>query len=406
LNLEVVAPPDGFPLSEPFSYCDTDNDGIGYFDLSTIVSDISGGLAPNTVKIDFFETQLNADLGVDAIDLSVPYENLNPDNEIQKLFAKLFIEGLECATIIEVDLLVLNSPDFEFTEEQLTYALCADVEDTSGLLIYDLINFARDGQELNIDISFDIEFYETLNNLGELTDMISNPESYNNTTQGKVIYMTISDAGIINSNGDSCKAIIPITLQIDSLPAARPYYEYELCDDDYFEDSDFKQEFDLPSQLPNMIASTAGVSVSYFEFRDAITGVVSGQIPDSDVTSYENRLNNPQDVFVQFTNELGCSVVEILKLTVFPNPTPIKSTDIINTLGNEGVLEVCDGDVDGSGDISEQLAVFDITEWETSIIDGEQGVSASYYESYDAASSGLGSITNPTSYTDIADLYI
>ena len=106
---------------------------------------------------------------------------------------------------------------------------------------------------------------------------------------------------------------------------------------------------------------------------------------------------------LSFTNEFGCSIVKILKLTVSPNPTPLTNTDIINTLGNQGVLEVCDGNVDGSGDISEQVAVFDITQWETSIIDSETGVSVSYYETYDAASAGIGAITNPTSYTNIAN---
>jgi hypothetical protein len=46
LELEVVTPPDAYLLPEPLSYCDTDTDGIGYFDLNSIVSEISGGLAP------------------------------------------------------------------------------------------------------------------------------------------------------------------------------------------------------------------------------------------------------------------------------------------------------------------------------------------------------------------------
>ena len=165
---------------------------------------------------------------------------------------------------------------------------------------------------------------------------------------------------------------------------------------------DYIETFDLPSQLPNMISSTVGVNVSYYVNYDLISGVLSDQIPESETTSYENIVN-PQDVFVEFTNELGCSVVKVLKLTVLPNPTPLKNIDIVNTLGNEGVLEVCDGDIDGSGDISEQKAIFDITQWETSIIDLETGVSVSYYESYDAALSGTSPITNATSYTNITN---
>ncbi|MDC3388136.1 hypothetical protein OAX11_01350, partial [Flavobacteriaceae bacterium] len=142
-SINVLDKPQGVLLSEPFSYCDTDTDGIGYFDLNSIVSEISGGLAPGTVTVDFFETLVDAELGVDSIDTSVLYENNNTDNEIQTLYAKLSIGDLECSTIITVDLLVLLSPEFDFTTDELTYEQCADVGNISGQLIYDLIYFAR-----------------------------------------------------------------------------------------------------------------------------------------------------------------------------------------------------------------------------------------------------------------------
>ena len=154
-----------------------------------------------------------------------------------------------------VDLLVLLSPEFDFTPEELTYEQCADVGNISGQLIYDLIYFARDPEELNIDIDFDIAFYEGLDVLGEPFDLILDPENYTNTSQNQVIYMTVADAAVTDSAGNVCKAIIPITLQIDNLPATDDYYDYVLCDDDYFSDMDEHQIFDLPSQLPNMIAS-------------------------------------------------------------------------------------------------------------------------------------------------------
>ena len=63
----------------------------------------------------------------------------------------------------------------------------------------------------------------------------------------------------------------------------------------------------------------------------------------------------------------------------------------------------CDGNVDGSGTISEQIALFDLTQWENDILDGESGVSASYYTSFDDASSGNNAIPNPTTYNNNAN---
>ena len=229
--------------------------------------------------------------------------------------------------------------------------------------------------------------------------MILDPENYTNTSQNQVIYMTVADAAVTDSNGNVCKAIIPIMLKVNNLPATNDYYDYVLCDDDYFSDMDEQQIFDLPSQLPNMIASLTGITVSYNESYDPSTGIVSDPIPLSDVSTYENT-SPTQNIYIEFTNTLGCSVVNILKIKVSPNPSPISDTSVI---GNNGVLEVCDGDIDGSGDISEQLAVFDIQQYELQIFDGELGLVATYHESYDEASSGANPISNPTSYTNISN---
>ena len=49
----------------------------------------------------------------------------------------------------------------------------------------------------------------------------------------------------------------------------------------------------------------------------------------------------------------------------------MSTLDIEDQLGNDGVMEECDGNVDGSGALSEQIATFDLTQWETAILNGE-----------------------------------
>ena len=84
--------------------------------------------------------------------------------------------------------------------------------------------------------------------------------------------------------------------------------------------------------------------------------------------------------------------------------------DIVDQLGNSGVMEECDGDVDGSGSLSEQVSEFDLTLWEEQILTGdgpgvESGVSAAYYTSFEAAEGGdqADAITTPEAYTNTSN---
>ena len=103
-------------------------------------------------------------------------------------------------------------------------------------------------------------------------------------------------------------------------------------------------------------------------------------IPGSEISNPEAYDNdaNPKAIYVKVVNTAtGCIAYSILNLHVNANPTPLTNQLIINTLGNNGVLEECDGNVDGSGTISEQIALFDLPQWENDILGGESGVSAS-----------------------------
>ena len=81
---------------------------------------------------------------------------------------------------------------------------------------------------------------------------------------------------------------------------------------------------------------------------------------------------------------------------------------MVDIEGQLGDMMECDGDVDGSGDISEQIAEFDLTAWETLILTGngpsiEEGVSAIYYANADDAAAGINAIQNPATYNNISN---
>jgi hypothetical protein len=296
------------------NYCNDSNNEIGVFDISSNNSLILGTQNPSDFMLSYHTSQSDADSGVNQIANLMAYGNTsNPES----IYARVEQNSSGNFATTTFDLNVITIPEYEFTEDQLIYELCSEVGNTTGVLEYDLETYALD--ILQIDPVFPIAFYEGLDSSASAIDLISNPDAYSNTSQAQVVYMTVSNS---NSNGDVCSLIVPITLQVNNLPAANDYFDYVLCDDEYFSAMDAIQIFDLASQLPNMIASTVGVSVSYYVNYDFISGTLINEIPNSDITSYENIVN-PQDIFVEFTNELGCSVVKILKLTVAPNPIPL-----------------------------------------------------------------------------------
>ncbi|PHS05045.1 MAG: hypothetical protein COA88_12885 [Kordia sp.] len=400
-----------FNLPTPLYTCDDDNDSFAYFNLDDATAQISGG--NSNIVVTYYETLAEAQLGEIMganIDASVLYQNIDTGDagagDIQTLYINVLDTNTNCLYVgiqlqEKLDLHILRSP--VLPNGTLTYPLCDDYDVVNdGFVIFDLLSSQNNILLANIDVgTTPSDYVVTYYTDAGLTNPIPNPGAYPNISNPQTIYVSVVSGFNSDNNGNGCETVKEIILKVDSLPDANDYFDYVLCDDDYFDDMNQTQTFDLPSQLPHMISSTDGLVITYYEVLDLSTGVLS-LIPVSDLENYEN-INNPQDIFVEFVNEANCSVVKILKLTVSPNPTPLTNTEIIATLGNNGVMEECDGNVDGAGDISEQIATFDITQWETSIIDGENGVSVAYYITEDDAAAGENAIPNPGTYNNISN---
>jgi len=200
--------------------------------------------------------------------------------------------------------------------------------------------------------------------------------------------------------GTGCESIVAITLHVDLLPIANYWPVFE-CDDDI---DDGFLIFNLLDYETGITGGSTGVEVDYYlTFEDAEVG--SGMNLVSNYEAFENTIN-PQAIFASVYNPTsGCRAVSIVKLHVNPNPTPLSTADIVTNLG---VMMECDGNVDGSGAISEQVAEFNLTQWETQILTGtgpavELGVSANYYTSIDDAAAGINAIAIPTAYSNISN---
>jgi len=426
LELNVLDAPQAFPFTNPLTYCDTDNDTFGYFDLTTIVTDLTGGVV--NVDVSFYETVAEAGQQVGAIDTSVLYENIDADGDgvgsTQTIYAQLSIPGLECFTLVPVNLVVINSP--ELPSNDLVYAQCEETPDiTDGFVLFDLTSYELTHLYTEIiaaggDTSeYTATYFTAVDASGNPVPAseIPNPFAYENTsTPDQIIYVSVEHTGSVTVPATGCSTIKAITLHVDLLPTAN-YTPVEVCDDNDVNNltsppdnssSDGKIIFDLTDYIDAITGGTTGVTVEFYTTTAAAeAGLGAATIPVGDFiatpTAYENVVN-PQAIFARVLNpSTGCYAVAIVALHVNSNPTPLSDLEIIATLGNNGVMEECDGNVDGSGDISEQIATFNLTQWETTIIDGESGVTAAYYTSVDDAEAGANAIPNPVTYNNTSN---
>ncbi len=389
-------------IPNPLTNCDDDNDGHYYFVLHNTITlnEITNG-NPN-ITVTYYETLAQANAGFTGAQLASPYFNVVAYN--QTVYARAQLITFDCYRIVELELNVIDGP--ALPQGDLMYSQCEDDGSTDGFVEFDLTSYeisdllaviiANGGDVSN----YTVNYYTDIDASGnpDLTTLINNPGSFQNTsTPDQVIYASVID------NITGCESIQPIRLHVDQLPEAN-YAQQHKCDDSV---ADGFTEFNLVDYIDVITGGALNVETTFYTNQsDAESG--SGNNIISNPSSYVNTVN-PQPIFVRISDQsTGCSAVALLVLHVDPLPTPLNNQDIIAQLGNDGVMEACDGNVDGSGSIAEQVAEFDLTLWEIQILTGngpgvELGVSPAYYTSYDDAVSQMNIIPSPESYTNTSN---
>ena len=350
--------------------CDEDNDGFTFFTVEQNEVDIINGELD--IVLSYHETLTNAENGIEPI--ISPYYNIVPDSQIIFVRAENTITG--CFSIVEQELVTLPSPELPLIIEDII--VCDD--DYDGTAIFDLTQRDEDilGEQSSTD--FALSYHETLIDAEIGQNPIVNTTSYQNLSNPQTIYVRLED---LNNN---CVSIGEFNLIVALPPVIVQPTPLEECDDEV---ADETTEFDLTIKNDEITAGNLQWEVIYYETeQDALSGLNAIENPEAYTnTSVAGNAANPQTLHVAVVNESGCIAYTTLTIRVLPNPTP--STDPEN-------IELCDYNNPG-----DQIEIFDITLNEAYIINGEPGVSASYYESLVNAETQTDPIINPNTYTNI-----
>ncbi|MDB2426618.1 T9SS type B sorting domain-containing protein [Flavobacteriaceae bacterium] len=372
-DLVVVRPP-AATTPESYEYCDPDADGFGVFNLSSLDPEITGTLS--NLVISYHETQSDAFNNINPI----IGEYFNVVAYEQTIFVRIQDTTIttDCFSYVDFSIIVNDVPQIELTPD--TLEVCDDDFDGFGLFDLSLAN----EQILNgLDpLEFEVTYYETPENAETATNPIATPFSYTNLNPtNHEVYVRVEN--IITG----CYNAVPLPLLVNPLPTIVLPTPLAICDDLL---ADSFTAFDLTVKNTEITLGDGSLEVVYYT---SLLDAESANNAILDPTSYTNQAidgaaPNPQTLHVRVTDlDTGCYDLTTLTIRVLPNPTP--SPDPVD-------LELCDETSSGDG-----LEVFDLTIDEVFILNGELGVSASYYQTLEDAEAGENAIATPQAYTNI-----
>ncbi|MCA0154517.1 hypothetical protein LBV24_14925, partial [Winogradskyella sp. 2Y89] len=357
---------------EPLRYCDPDNDGFGFFTLTDADAEITGGAPGLTVT--YHETPENAASGADAIDTSVDYGNIMAD--MQTLYARVESTTIatDCYTIEELELIVEPTPQLvepEPLEE------CDDIS-ADGFAQFDLTSVEAEVLGGQDPLQYMVSYYESEADADIPDNAIAVPTAYTNTVAfNQTIWVRVDDPNTVAG----CYKLTELELMVNPLPFLTAPSPLELCD--YNDPGDEQEAFNLEGASPEILNGQGGIDLTYHETQmDAENG-------SSPITGLYTNMSNPQTIFVRGENAFGCVAFTSVTIRVLPVPTPTPPEQI-------PALELCDETV-----INDGLEVFDLTENEILILNGEAGVTPTYHTTPEDADAGTNAIADPANYTNM-----
>ncbi|MBR9846826.1 MAG: T9SS type B sorting domain-containing protein, partial [Algicola sp.] len=295
---------------------DSSNDGIALLDLSQKIQEISNGININ-LDISFHTSYQDADLDVNELPLN--YTNqFNP----QTIYARIDNDIL-CAAIAEFVINIIQVPEINPAPDLIN---CDD--DYDGLTTFDLTQVETEVLDVRAD-DIRVSYYETFENAQNNTDILVNPDLYNNTSNPQIVYIRVTNTL------SNCFSIEPINLSVILPPLINNFETYNTC-------VNASNSFDLNEIDSVIIDDNTDVILSYFE-------------SNADAQNNSNALNlnytytTTNDIIFSRVQhaETGCFYIYPFELVVNPLPIANQPPD----------LEACD---DNSNDAIEDFNLFSV----------------------------------------------
>ena len=359
----VVNPLPSIVPPTPLEVCDDGTpDGFTEIDLTLKNTEVTGNSPGYTVS--YHIDLADADSGMNP--LPTPYTNTgNP----QTVYVRVEDNDTGCYDTTTLELRVEQAP---VANEPMPLLYCDP--DNDGFGVFTLTD--ADDEITGGAAGLTVTYHETMANADNGVDAIDTATAYSNiVVNTQTIYARVESATIATD----CATVVELQLIVEPTPQIVDPSPLEECDDI---SADGYATFDLTEKEPEILngLDPAQYVVSYYETE------VNANIPNSPIanpTAYTNTVEDGQFIWVRVDDTStanGCYKLTVLELIV--NPLP----ELLQPLP----LELCD--VDNPGDEQEPFTLEDAN---AGILNGQTGITLTYYETQADADSGTDPIASP-----------
>ena len=357
--------------------CDTDNNGLHTFDLTTRNAAILNGQDASQYLIRYFANATdyanNSPIATpNAYPIATAYQQ-------QVIIAEVYNkDNPDCKTTTTFTIDVFDIPRPSIVIPRLT--LCDNTTfrtDTDGRERFDLTQRATailNGQSAT---QFSITYYTDAG----LTNAIATPSDYVNTNPTETIYVKVA-----NIDNPNCFATTSFGIEVMSLPTVSPMVSLKQCDDN----TDGFSAFNLTEANALISANYQNETFSYFE---TAADAQNNNNPIANFTAYTNQLVSNDAVYVRTANANGCFRVVQLNLNVSTTQIPPNFTRNFT---------VCDDAVQGT--TTDGISSFDfssVTGQIQGIFPVGQQLIITYYRNLADALAEQNPITDTVNYRNI-----
>ena len=366
INSVVVETPPEINNPTSLEVCD-DNvpDGLTAIDLTLKNNEITGG-NPNYsvyyfISLDDAETATNP--------LPIPYTNIsNP----QTVYVRVVDIETACYTTTSLDLVVASAPAATIPSN-LEYCDA----DADGFGVFTLTD-ADD--EITAGLTgLAVTYHETPADAQNNVNALPSPY-YNIVAYSQTIYVRVESATI----STSCATYLELLLVVNDVPQiATDPDPLQVCDDD---DDGFAL-FDLSLSNESVLngLNPSDFNITYYESAE---NAEDGTNPILTPFAYTNITEDTQEIWVRVENiATGC--YNTVSLTLVVNELPV----LIQPLP----LELCDDN--NTGDEVEEFTLEDSI---AQVLDGQTGISITFYETQQDADDATNPIESPYTNTSNA----
>lgn len=342
--VEVGSLPE-FNVPTNFLICDDiSNDGVEVFDLNEKIQEMSQGINDN-LDITFYASMEEAENQIN------PFNNIYSNVQNPQHIVARIENGTFCHAFAEFSLNVVQVPAVNLPSVMYE---CDDNFD--GFSTFDLTI-----SELEIlDVRNDdivVTYFENEQDVGDDTEVIVDPENYNNITNPQIVYVQVTNT-ISN-----CYVSIPLEINVSFPPEINNVANINTCYDP-------SNTYDLNEATAILIDDTTDLAISYYLTEQ---NAENQQDAIGDTFIYSS---NSHALFIRVDHTItGCHSIGSFNLVINPNPTANQPDilqacdDVSNDMIADFDLDFQDAEILGSQNPSEFTITYHLT-----LEDAENGI--------------------------------